>query len=44
MYNPYKTVCVKGHYEVYYEGKFLCSADTKAEAEREIRDHESEVS
>lgn len=27
---------VKGHYEVYHEGKFICSADTYPEAQREI--------
>lgn len=27
---------VRGHYEVYKDGKFYCSADTKAEAMRDI--------
>lgn len=26
-----------GHYDVYVDGKFYCSADTMAEAVREIR-------
>ena len=26
-----------GHYEVYIDGKFYCSADTMAEVMREIR-------
>ena len=32
----YKIICKHGHYEVYYQGKFFCSADTYKEAEREI--------
>ena len=36
----YKIVAVHGHYEVYINGKFYCSADTTEEAEMEI---ESEV-
>ena len=27
-----------GHYDMYIDGKFLCSADTEAEAVREIRE------
>ena len=27
---------VKGHYEVYYKGEFICSADTEYEAKAEI--------
>ena len=27
---------VKGHYEVYYQGKFICSTDTEHEAKMEI--------
>lgn len=32
-------VSTKGHYEVYQEGKFVCSADTYAEAISEINDY-----
>lgn len=32
----YKIISTHGHYVVYYKGKFYCSADTYAEAEREI--------
>ena len=27
-----------GHYEVYVDGKFFCSADTVLEAENEVRE------
>ena len=27
---------VREHYEVFYNGKFLCSADTEIEAEKDI--------
>lgn len=30
-----------GHYEVYVDGKFYCSADTLAEAIKEIRNRDS---
>lgn len=29
---------VHGHYEVYINGQFYCSADTRAEAEAEIKE------
>ena len=32
---------VNGHYEVHKDGKFVCSADTRAEAEKEIQELES---
>lgn len=32
----------KGHFEVYHNGNFFCSADTESEAEREIKDYISE--
>ena len=32
----------KGHFVVYLNGDFFCTADTEAEAEREIKEHESE--
>jgi hypothetical protein len=28
---------VNGHFEVYKDGKFICSADTKKEAEEEVQ-------
>lgn len=28
-----------GHYEVYINGEFLCSADTAVEAAREVDEH-----
>lgn len=28
----------RGHWEVYIDGKFYCSADSKSEAEREYQD------
>ena len=36
----YKIIDVKGHYEVYLKqtGEFICSADTRSEAEEEIRE------
>lgn len=30
--------CEHGHYVVYVDGKFYCSADTCGEAEREIEE------
>ena len=30
-----KVINVRGHYEVYYKGKFICSGDTMNEAVRE---------
>lgn len=32
-----------GHYEVYINGKFYCSADTPEEAAREVEDYFREV-
>ena len=43
MNNDYNIVRVNGHYEVYINGKFFCSADTVTEAANEIEgreDHE----
>lgn len=34
----YDFVNVHGHVEVYYEGEFLFSADTYAEAEQEVEE------
>lgn len=36
MSDIYKIILVNGHYEVYCNGKFYCSADTKSEAEKKI--------
>lgn len=33
---------VNGHYEVYKNGEFWCSADTKCEAERDKEEAEKE--
>lgn len=33
---------VKGHYEVYIDGKFYCSADSFSEAQSEIADYQGE--
>lgn len=33
---------VREHYEVYLDGQFFCSADTEAEAEKEIKDIEGD--
>ena len=33
-------IAVHGHYEVYIDDKFYCSADTSDEAEKEIEDYE----
>lgn len=32
----YKIIAVRGHYEVYFKGKFFCSADSYNEAVKEI--------
>lgn len=34
--SDYKIIHINDHYEVYLNGKFYCSADTKSEAEKEI--------
>lgn len=36
--DEFKIVAVKGHYEVYRNGKFFCSADTPMEAAKEIEE------
>lgn len=38
----YDIIPVRGHYEAYLNGKFVCSGDNKAEVEREIENCESE--
>lgn len=35
----YKIIPVRGHFEVYINGKFYCSADKISEAEAEIRNY-----
>ena len=37
----YQIVSSKGHYEVYVNGEFFCSADTLQEAESEIKEYQS---
>ena len=34
----YKIINNHGHYEVYIDGQFFCSADTIEEAENEIKE------
>lgn len=34
--SSYEIKNVRGHYEVYKDGKFLCSADTRKEASEEV--------
>jgi hypothetical protein len=36
MSAEYEIIAVRGHYEVYRDGKFFCSADTHLEAAKEI--------
>lgn len=36
MEGQYKIIAVHGHYEVYCNGEFFCSADTWGEAQKEI--------
>ena len=36
----YKIVNVNGHYEVYINGKFYCSADNTLEAAKEVAEYE----
>lgn len=35
----YKIKPIKGHFEVYINGKFYCSADNWREAENEIKNY-----
>lgn len=35
----YEIVPNRGHYEVYLDGKFICSEDTYSEAEDAIEEH-----
>lgn len=34
--SQYEIIAVRGHYEVYLDGRFFCSADTLMEAAKEI--------
>lgn len=34
----FEIVPVREHFEVFLDGEFFCSADTEAEAEKEIKD------
>lgn len=38
--SSYEIKNVRGHYEVYKNGKFFCSADTRKEANEEIKKDE----
>ena len=40
--DEYDIIPVRGHYEAYLHGQFICSGDTEAEVEREIQTCESE--
>lgn len=37
----YEIVPVRGHYEVYINGKFYCSADTPEEAAQDVEEYMS---
>lgn len=39
----YKIIPVQGHFNVYINGKFYCSADTYPEAESEIDEYIREM-
>jgi hypothetical protein len=39
----YKIVSTHGHYEVYIDGKFYCSADTMHEAAKEVEEYENGI-
>lgn len=38
----YQVINVRGHYEVYIDGKFVCSGDTINEAVREAEEYLAE--
>ena len=40
MPENYKIIHVNGHYEVYINGQFYCSADTVAEAAKELENEQ----
>ena len=35
----FQVINVRGHYEVYHRGKFICSGDTVTEAVREAEEY-----
>lgn len=37
----YKIVPMKGHYEVYIDGEFYCTADSWSDAAREVEEHKA---
>ncbi len=39
----YRIVNVRGHYEVYINGEFYCSADNMAEATKEVERYEQRM-
>lgn len=39
----YKIVNVRGHYEIYINGKFYCSADNMKEATKELERYEQRM-
>lgn len=41
--DKYDIIRIRGHYEAYLHGKFICSGDTETEVENEIQAYESEV-
>lgn len=41
--DKYDIIKVRGHYEAYLHGKFICSGDNKTEIESEIQTYESEA-
>ena len=42
MIDEYKIVPVNGHYDVYIDGKFYCSADTMPEAINDVKEARKE--
>lgn len=40
--DKYNIIPIHGHYEIYINGKFYCTADDLNEAAREIEDYERE--
>ena len=41
MGNTYDIIPKRGHFNIYVNGKFMCSADNIPEAEKEIREEEA---
>ena len=35
----HQIIPVKGYYEVYIDGEFLCTADNRSEAENEVKEY-----